>query len=59
MRPAGTETASCRSAAMTELGVYFAWTSAINAKIAVLYQNDDFGKDYLNGLRDGLGDKAA
>ncbi len=29
-----------------------------NAKIAVLYQNDDFGKDYLNGLRDGLGDKA-
>ena len=23
-----------------------------NAKIAVLYQNDDFGKDYLNGLRD-------
>ena len=22
-----------------------------NAKIAVLYQNDDFGKDYLNGLR--------
>jgi branched-chain amino acid transport system substrate-binding protein len=30
-----------------------------NAKIAVLYQNDDFGKDYLNGLRDGLGDNAA
>jgi branched-chain amino acid transport system substrate-binding protein len=30
-----------------------------NAKIAVLYQNDDFGKDYLNGLRAGLGDKAA
>ena len=29
------------------------------AKIAVLYQNDDFGKDYLNGLRKGLGDKAA
>jgi branched-chain amino acid transport system substrate-binding protein len=29
-----------------------------NAKIAVLYQNDDFGKDYLNGLHDGLGDKA-
>jgi branched-chain amino acid transport system substrate-binding protein len=28
------------------------------AKIAVLYQNDDFGKDYLNGLRAGLGDKA-
>src|SRR6476469_3677729 len=30
-----------------------------NAKLAVLYQNDDFGKDYLNGLRKGLGDKAA
>ena len=29
-----------------------------NAKIAVLYQNDDFGKDYLVGLRQGLGDKA-
>ena len=29
-----------------------------NAKIAVLYQNDDFGKDYLVGLREGLGDKA-
>jgi len=29
-----------------------------NAKIGVLYQNDDYGKDYLNGLRDGLGDKA-
>jgi branched-chain amino acid transport system substrate-binding protein len=30
-----------------------------NAKIAVLYQNDDYGKDYLKGLRDGLGAKAA
>jgi len=29
-----------------------------NSKIAVLYQNDDFGKDYLIGLREGLGDKA-
>jgi ABC-type branched-subunit amino acid transport system substrate-binding protein len=26
-----------------------------NAKIAVLYQNDDFGKDYVKGLQDGLG----
>ena len=26
--------------------------------IGVLYQNDDFGKDYLTGLRDGLGDQA-
>jgi branched-chain amino acid transport system substrate-binding protein len=30
-----------------------------DAKIGVLYQNDDFGKDYLKGLEDGLGDKAA
>ncbi len=30
-----------------------------NAKIAVLYQNDDYGKDYLKGLEDGLGAKAA
>ena len=29
-----------------------------NAKIAVLYQNDDYGKDYLKGFKDGLGDKA-
>jgi branched-chain amino acid transport system substrate-binding protein len=28
-----------------------------DAKIAVLYQNDDFGKDYVLGLRDGLGDR--
>lgn len=26
-----------------------------NAKIALLYQNDDFGKDYLSGLKDVLG----
>ncbi len=30
-----------------------------SAKIAVLYQNDDYGKDYLKGLTDGLGDKAS
>ncbi len=29
-----------------------------NAKIAVLYQNDDFGKDMLHGLQIALGDKA-
>ncbi|MBQ8103315.1 MAG: ABC transporter substrate-binding protein [Afipia sp.] len=28
-----------------------------DAKIAVLYQNDDFGKDYLKGIQDGLGAK--
>ncbi|MEK6243824.1 MAG: ABC transporter substrate-binding protein [Pseudomonadota bacterium] len=30
-----------------------------NAKIAVLYQNDDYGKDYLKGFKDGLGAKAS
>ena len=30
-----------------------------SARIAVLYQNDDYGKDYLKGLKDGLGTKAA
>jgi branched-chain amino acid transport system substrate-binding protein len=29
------------------------------AKIAIIYQNDDFGKDYVIGLKQGLGDKAA
>ena len=28
-----------------------------NAKIAILYQNDDYGKDYLKGFKDGLGSK--
>jgi len=30
-----------------------------DAKIGILYQNDDYGKDYVKGLKDGLGDKAA
>ncbi len=30
-----------------------------NAKIAILFQNDDYGKDYLKGFKDGLGAKAA
>jgi branched-chain amino acid transport system substrate-binding protein len=30
-----------------------------NAKIAILFQNDDYGKDYVKGLKDGLGAKAA
>ena len=28
------------------------------AKIGILFQNDDYGKDYVIGLKDGLGDKA-
>jgi branched-chain amino acid transport system substrate-binding protein len=34
-------------------------TEKPNARIAVLYQNDDYGKDYVKGLKDGLGDRAA
>ena len=30
-----------------------------NAKVGILYQNDDLGKDYLNGIKAGLGDKSA
>jgi len=30
-----------------------------NAKIGILYQNDDYGKDYLKGFKDGLGAKAS
>ncbi|HJU17066.1 MAG TPA: ABC transporter substrate-binding protein [Stellaceae bacterium] len=30
-----------------------------DGKVGILYQNDDFGKDYLNGVVDGLGSKAA
>jgi len=30
-----------------------------DAKIGILYQNDDYGKDHINGLKSGLGDKAS
>ncbi len=30
-----------------------------NAKIAILYQNDDFGRDYVAGVKDVLGDRYA
>jgi branched-chain amino acid transport system substrate-binding protein len=29
-----------------------------NAKIGIIYQNDDLGRDYLTGMKEGLGDKA-
>jgi branched-chain amino acid transport system substrate-binding protein len=29
-----------------------------DAKIGILYQNDDYGKDYVKGLKEGLGEKA-
>jgi branched-chain amino acid transport system substrate-binding protein len=43
----------------TEAHVYARYILAQkpNAKIAILYQNDDFGKDYASGLRDVLGDR--
>lgn len=45
----------------TEAKIYGAHIRKTNpsAKVGILYQNDDFGKDYLEGLRDGLGDRAA
>jgi len=30
-----------------------------NAKVGVLYQNDDYGKDYLHSFKEGLGAKAS
>src|SRR5436305_5139312 len=44
----------------TEGGIYakYILKNKPDAKIAVLYQNDDYGKDYLKGLVDGLGIKA-
>jgi len=38
---------------------HYLLTEKPDAKIAVLYQNDDFGKDYLKGLKDGLGAKTS
>jgi len=45
----------------TETAVHAAWLlkSRPNAKIGLLYQNDDFGKDYVKGLKSALGEKAA
>jgi ABC-type branched-subunit amino acid transport system substrate-binding protein len=39
------------------LYVKYALAKNPNAKFAVISQNDDFGRDYLLGLKDGLGDK--
>ena len=45
----------------TESRIYAAYIlkNMPDAKIAILYQNDDYGKDYVKGMMDGLGDKAA
>ena len=44
---------------VTEAQVYAKYILAqkSDAKIGILYQNDDFGKDYLHGVRDVLKDK--
>jgi len=41
--------------------MYARWIlqNAPNAKIAVFYQNDDYGKDYLRGLKQGLGSRTS
>ena len=43
----------------TEGQIYARYTlsNVKDAKIGILYQNDDYGKDYLKGFEDGLGDK--
>jgi branched-chain amino acid transport system substrate-binding protein len=45
----------------SETQIYAKWLlkNKPDAKIAVLFQNDDYGKDYMKGLKDGLGAKAA
>jgi len=44
----------------TEGRIYAAYTlkNMPDAKIGILYQNDDYGKDYLKGFEDGLGEAA-
>ena len=43
-----------------EAEIYAAWLlkNKPNAKVGILYQNDDYGKDYLNGFLKGLGKHA-
>ncbi|HZP99621.1 MAG TPA: ABC transporter substrate-binding protein [Reyranella sp.] len=43
-----------------EAAIYAAYVlkEVKDPKVAVLYQNDDFGKDFLKGFKDRLGDKA-
>lgn len=45
----------------TEANIYAAYIleNMPDAKIGILYQNDDYGKDYLTGFKDGLGDKGS
>jgi branched-chain amino acid transport system substrate-binding protein len=43
----------------TQISAKYILKNYPNAKIGVLYQNDDYGKDYLKGLKDGLGSKTS
>ncbi|KRQ00180.1 ABC transporter substrate-binding protein [Bradyrhizobium sp. DASA03076] len=45
----------------SEAHIYAQWLlkEKPDAKVAILYQNDDFGKDYLKGTKDGFGAKAS
>jgi len=45
----------------SEAQIYAKWLlkEKPDAKVAILYQNDDFGKDYLKGTKDGFGAKAS
>jgi branched-chain amino acid transport system substrate-binding protein len=45
----------------SEAQIYAKWLikEKPDAKVAILYQNDDFGKDYLKGTKDGFGAKGA
>jgi branched-chain amino acid transport system substrate-binding protein len=43
----------------TEAFARYILAAQTDPKIGVIYQNDDFGKDHLSGLRSGLGDKGA
>jgi len=54
-------TMGCAASYQSETQIYgkYILKNYPNARIAVLFQNDDYGKDYLKGLKDGLGGKAA
>jgi ABC-type branched-subunit amino acid transport system substrate-binding protein len=46
---------------VTESKIYakYILQNEASAKIAILYQNDDYGQDYVNGIKQGLGSKAS
>ena len=53
-------TIGCQPSYRTEAQIYtkYMLQEKPNAKMAILYQNDDFGKDYPIGVRDALGDNS-